>query len=466
MGAVDQKDRKATASDVSHRKSNSMDNSIVCAAAVGVYSFSPLRHDSLDERMNSPIRDSHSASCLPEVTTNETTEVDDAAAAATTATAAATNDVEDDTTVLGRLRANSMDLIKRLSPTIKRKSWEDVTRNISASSSRNRSPEPLQIEGCDSAVPLSEEDANRRRTIDRKRSISPFRKTRVPSPIFFLGGKTKITPESDSPAPTPFAVTPCSIPSIEVRDDKSSNLNVKEDGKPKEKSPSPSVLSRRLERRYHTADGIEDMKPKKYPQPGILKRFSWSTPAQHLKAKQMLELSWRKTSASTMSSDSFCSSSGVSSSSSQLNVSRSDNETMADNNVANHLNGFGRESPSDSLGQKSSQKKNFRLGSVGRLRTVDNELEQNHHQHISTITIGDCAPNVTYNEEEEDLMIIAEFGLARHPVKKNSLEDRPIPTIETEEPTPITTPIASLAPRLPAKEDLLRFILEGNLEAS
>jgi len=48
-------------------------------------------------------------------------------------------------------------------------------------------------------------------------------------------------------------------------------------------------LNRRLERRYHTADGIEAVSTSPRQETGILKRFSWSTPAQHLKARKAKE---------------------------------------------------------------------------------------------------------------------------------------------------------------------------------
>ncbi|CDW51767.1 RBD and RhoGEF domain containing protein [Trichuris trichiura] len=87
---------------------------------------------------------------------------------------------------------------------------------------------------------------------------------------------------------------------------------------------SPS--SRRLERRYHTADGIEVLKPSSQST-NILKRFSWNTAASASRARSGTHHpSCRKASSSTVSSDSCYSSSGISSSSSHLYYSYSENE--------------------------------------------------------------------------------------------------------------------------------------------
>lgn len=189
--------------------------------------------------------------------------------------------------------------------------------------------------------------------------------------------------------------------------------------------PGPEK-SRRFEKRYHTADGIEAFKPKNTTYPaGILKRFSWNitnamgSAAQaggaEKAAKKMGPKSahgsseWRK--HSTMSSESFCSSSGVSSSSSQLAVNDLDPATPTPTPAA-----------------------------------AANELM---HPHVSTVCVNDVQSGQASTGDDAPIRV--------------SLD------AESTTPQAIQTPTTSVEEtpqKLPNRDDLLKLIMEGQLETS
>lgn len=230
-----------------------------------------------------------------------------------------------------------------------------------------------------------------------QRSVSPFRKPQVPEPVFYQ------VPEPKAPESPP-----------------------KHAYNAQNTRASPSH-GRRLERRYHTAGAIEDLRPR-IAQPQIKKRFSWNTTYQRPSNVDYCnqipplfeQLKDDPSSQCSLSSDSFCtSSSGISSSSSRVCYS----PTTGQSPLVTHERADHRPDSRD---------------------------------HVSSVMIECPSPLPGRGSDH-------------------------VPRIETQEATPSTTPVSGsnrtsfdndgeppLSPPFdqPLKEEMLRMILENKLEAS
>ncbi|CAI5443100.1 unnamed protein product [Caenorhabditis angaria] len=177
-------------------------------------------------------------------------------------------------------------------------------------------------------------------------------------------------------------------------------------------SVEPQHSGRRFEKRYHTADGIDVLKPKSSMLPGaILKRFSWNVgSAVNGSSRKRLESSRRSSQASTAASmDSFGSStSGISTSSS-----------------------------------------------------CNNENTSSTASHVSTIAINDTPtePQSTLSINLENAPTVIEED------NDTPVEVPPIPEL----PPPSTTPSpnsTSSTKKHPKHQELLKFIMDNHLETS
>ncbi|CAI2335912.1 unnamed protein product [Caenorhabditis sp. 36 PRJEB53466] len=187
-------------------------------------------------------------------------------------------------------------------------------------------------------------------------------------------------------------------------------------------SAEPSQSGRRFEKRYHTADGIDVLKPKNSVIPGgILKRFSWNVSSAVGGSRKRMESSRRSSQASNAASiDSFGSStSGISTSSSSNN-----NNDMS-------------------------------------LEAMTTKLS-----HISTISIND-----TPHEPQATLSINLE---APPPVVLEKDEEQSI-EVSVPPPPELPPPSKTPSPNFPSQksekntakcQELLKFIMDNHLETS
>ena len=272
----------------------------------------------------------------------------------------------------------------------------------------------------------------------------PTFRPRLPSPISpgrrpVLKHQAEAETESDTPpesANSPSAETDKPPPTEEAEEDGVvPELVETTESAAQFGDPGSGEKNRRFEKRYHTADGIEAFKPKSTTYPaGILKRFSWNITSAisnggnggkksgkggGMRSANGGSSEWRK--ASTMSSDSFCSSSGVSSSSSQLAVN---------------------DEPLDPPTPVPT--------------TLPPLLGDPPKSHVSTICVNEAASG----------------GLGSEGSLRISLAEE-VPKIRTQAPTPPMgrTPSASLdegcgKAGAPNRDDLLKLIMEGQLETS
>lgn len=558
MTAMDEKKHRkpSPAIDINHRKSNSMDNSVVTSAIVAAYRFSPL-HGSVDGIVHG-----QTAKVIAGEMTKSASEDDPAMTnASIPELLAETDGGNEQDGMMRRLRANSVEMLKRLSPRLRTPSSGDrspspcgrpPSRGAASSVFAFRNNASTIAESTSSstltpfhsatsmlnsnfstppATPLPKlvDDTGRRLSgshspLLNQRSASPFRKPKIPSPIFFKSDKQG---HCASPGPTMAIDTAggggggggsrCGSPAPSVFFRGSANNSIEEhEDEPAGTSsacttpnPTPSsnghhpTNNRRLERRYHTADGIEELKPRRAPQAGILKRFSWSTPAAAAAAAAAAsaaggpsnatkaDVGLRKASATTISSESFGSSSGVSSSSSQLYVSQSETELPL--GEPSPIDGGPKTTPS--VGGRRYLKWSAAPRAIHQQTTETTDHSANgspvgstnpHHQHrnVSTIVIGEASAPLEAGEEET---VSSDTSSPQTPSSglavsaKDHMRRKMIPIIETQAPTPLATPVsthpaqghtftgAAVPPSKPpgiSKEDFLKLLLQGNLESS
>uniref|UniRef100_A0A915JWN9 Uncharacterized protein n=1 Tax=Romanomermis culicivorax TaxID=13658 RepID=A0A915JWN9_ROMCU len=260
-------------------------------------------------------------------------------------------------------------------------------------------------------------------------------------------------------------------------------------------------LSRRLERRYFTADAIETMKPKTASpgaggngESGILKRFSWTTDPnnnQHyLKHKKFQTTLAGKVnggqcnierSASTNSNkgSSYCSSSGVSSSSLSNSGLKCGDETDSSSNIllddptvqdSNHSptiledeSGTMADDRSDTNDDSPTTKNPLIVPKldVNGLSIDDEQKRQSLTdvgRHVSTVSVGGCADGAEGRDDDDDDGKERELIMAAHDMIKNATVIS-APKIEKQTPS-VKTNAKS------AKEQLLKFIMDTHLEAS
>ncbi|KAL1245101.1 Pleckstrin [Trichinella spiralis] len=238
-----------------------------------------------------------------------------------------------------------------------------------------------------------------------------------------------------------------------------------------------SLSSRRLERRYHTADGIEVLKPKSMPTANILKRFSWSTAAGTsglARARQSgaSHTTCRKASSSTASSESCCSSSGISSSSSHLQASQSENELLL-------------EAPLQAFRDVIKSRK-LSFAPPSGATDVDNLLQDptKINRHISSVFVGDAtaeqtqqpASPSTASTSSSCTICPTRFDKANRETDNEDEAERDYASDEHTATTKAShtssstdessAPTASLRRRGRPREDLFKIILEAQLESS
>jgi hypothetical protein len=247
------------------------------------------------------------------------------------------------------------------------------------------------------------------------------------------------------------------------------------DDEPATSSIPPTTVSngRRFERRYHTADGIDVLKPKSTTTTGngaypasILKRFSWNvssavgSSSRKITSKLLVEQQRKhsNTSSTVASSESFSgSSSGVSSSGSQLAIDNC-NSSIIDEIDDNDPNVTTEDVSSDASSTSPAS-----------------------YHHVSTIMIG----GDEISTRNIDMLRIRLNSCETDDIRRSSsLTDQlPPPPLPVEPPPPIIetetsisdrkTPIAVVESTMTtpkelssSRHELLRFILESGLETS
>ncbi|CAJ0959572.1 unnamed protein product, partial [Mesorhabditis belari] len=325
-------------------------------------------------------------------------------------------------------------------------SKSSVDLHLGINGARAASPEQTRHRSRSNSSGPELPDGNERN--ERSRSPSPTPATRT-SRLDTPRG----TPRNSSPQPASPEERTAGSPALLV-------TSTEEDDQ------QPSGSGRRFEKRYHTADGIDVLKPKGGPMPtGILKRFSWNVSTAMGASSRKISSKYQERDHSRRHSQSSTTESFGSSTSGICSSTGSYLDSVKDEEGKSHVSTI-------CIGEDSCETLSTLNGSLDSpLQSLpeypaessssfsSNGIMNGHSTHRSTPPIV-CTPPVT----DDVPPVLQAPPIVHEPMPMKSLISPPPPPPPTQPPqqTCASQKMAMIGP----EHQLLKFIMDNKLETS